>query len=135
MAGWRTGRPEDLAELLRRWPRLGAFVGAIGSQSATVEDWPADAPSWPTAERGAFERYIPRGAYADGHTWSAATRAYQADLIQVQIETLRRLKYAPAGGFCVMALTDAEPDGGFGLLDFDRIPKPAYDAVVAACRP
>ncbi|MEZ5412513.1 MAG: hypothetical protein R2761_31045 [Acidimicrobiales bacterium] len=133
--GWRTGRPEDLADLLRRWPRLAAFVGAIGSQSAAVEDWPPDAPAWATAERGAFERYIPRGAYADGQTWAAATRAYQADLIQVQIETLRRLKYAPAGGFCVMALFDAEPDGGFGLLDHDRIPKPAYDAVVEACRP
>ena len=113
----------------------GRLRGRHRLQSATVEDWPADAPSWPTAERGAFERYIPRGAYADGHTWSEATRAYQADLIQVQIETLRRLKYAPAGGFCVMALTDAEPDGGFGLLDFDRIPQAGLDAVVDACRP
>ena len=34
-----------------------------------------------------------------------------------------------------MALVDAEPEGGFGLLQTDRSPKPAYRAVTDSCRP
>lgn len=133
--GWRTGRGEDLAEIVRRWPRLGTFVSAIGAQSASIRDWGTDEPSWPTAERGAFDRYIPRGAYGDGQSWSLATRAYQAEVVRVQIETLRRLKYRPTGGFCVVSLFDAEEAGGFGVLDADRVPKPAYAILTDACRP
>ncbi len=133
--GWHAGRPEDLADLIRRWPRLGTFVSAIGSQSATVQNWAPDEPTWPTAERGAFDRYLPRGAYGDGESWALATQAYQAEVIRYQIETLRRLKYRPTGGFCVVALFDAEPAGGFGVLDHDRNPKPAYAVLTDACRP
>ncbi len=133
--GWRAGRPEDLAGLLRRWPRLGAFIGAIGAQSVAVDDWPSDAPTWPGAERGGFERYVPRGAYGDGVSWAEATRAYQADVLRIQIETVRRLKYQPTGGFCVVALFDTAADGGFGVLDLDRRPKPAFDVLTDCCRP
>jgi beta-mannosidase len=133
--GWRGGKPEDLAELVRRWPRLGTFVGAIGAQSATIRRWGPDEPTWATAERGSFQRYVPRGAYGDGVSWAAATQAYQADVIRTQIETLRRLKYNPTGGFCVVSLFDAEPSGGFGVLDAERNPKPAFTSLTDACRP
>lgn len=133
--GWHAGRPEDLPGLLRRWPRLATFMGGIGSQSATSVDWDDTEPSWPTAERGAFARYVPRRAYVDGISWAAATQAYQADIVRVHIETLRRLKYNPAGGFCIEALADVEPEGGFGVLDFERQPKPAHDVLIDACRP
>ncbi len=133
--GWRSGRPDDLADLIKRWPRLGTFVGAIGAQSATVKPWAPDEPTWETAERGSFDRYIPRGAYADGESWALATQAYQADVIRAQIETVRRLKYNPTGGFCVVSLFDAEVSGGFGVLDAGRHPKPAFDILTDACRP
>ncbi len=133
--GWHTGKHQDLAALLRRWPRLGRFLGGFGSQSMRVRDWPGTSPSHATAEEESFERYLPRSAYVDGASWARATRSYQADLIRSQIETIRRLKYQPSQGFCVMALVDAEPEGGFGLLQTDRSPKPAYRAVTDSCRP
>lgn len=133
--GWHAGGYEDLADVIRQWPRLGLFLGGFGSQSASIDDWPEDAPSWQTAMAGAFERYLPRRAYANGTSWAMATRAYQADLVRSQIETVRRLKYRPTGGFCLMALADAEESGGFGVLSHDRQPKPAYNALVDACRP
>ncbi len=133
--GWHAGNYEDLAEVIRRWPRLGLFLGGFGSQSAAVEEWDEDAPEWETAMAGAFERYLPRQAYANGPSWAMASRAYQADLIRSQIETVRRLKYRPTGGFCLMALADAEPSGGFGVLDHGRQPKPAYEALTDACDP
>lgn len=133
--GWHTGRAEDLASVIRRWPRLGTFIGAIGTQSAAIREWAMNAPDWPGSQRGAFARYVPRAAYSDGETWARAGRAYQAAVIRTQIETARRLKYNPTGGFCVVALFDQHADGGFGVLDADREAKPAFDAIVDACRP
>lgn len=133
--GWFTGSHTDLGEMIRRWPRLGRFLGGFGSQSVDVREWPEDAPNWPGAQKSSFARYLPRKAYGDGISWSHATRAYQADLLRHQIETVRRLKYSPTTGFCLMALVDAAPEGGFGLFDSQRRPKPALNAVADACRP
>ncbi len=133
--GWHAGSADDLPRTVRRWPRLGSFIGAIGSQSVRIDDWPANAPDWPGAQRSAFGRYLPRAAYADGEAWALATQAYQAALVRTQIEAARRLKYRPTGGFCVVSLFDVHPDGGFGLLEADREPKPAFDALIDACRP
>lgn len=133
--GWHNSTHNELAEVIQTWPRLGTFLGGFGAQTARVADWSEDAPTWPTAQVGAFESYQPRRAYSDGETWARATEMYQADLIRSQIETMRRLKYRPAGGFCLTSLFDAEPSGGFGILDHDRQAKPSYEAVVDACRP
>ncbi|MCP3992284.1 MAG: hypothetical protein GY724_24655 [Actinomycetia bacterium] len=131
--GWRAGRAEDLAELIRRWPRLGTFIGAIGSQS--IADDTTESADWAGAEQGSFARYLPQGAYPDQIRWADATRRYQADLIRTQVETARRLKYRPTGGFCVISLFDSDPAGGFGILDAARRAKPALNALVDACRP
>lgn len=133
--GWFTGSHTDLGEVLRRWPLLGRFLGGFGAQSVDIRDWPEDSPTWPGSQRSSFQRYLPRRAYGDGISWAHATRAYQADLLRHQIETLRRLKYAPTNGFCLMALVDATDEGGFGILDSQRRPKPALNAVADACRP
>ena len=133
--GWHNSLHGELSEVIRTWPRLGTFLGGFGAQTAQVADWPEDEPTWETAQAGAFENYQPRRAYSDGPTWARATQMYQADLIRSQIDTMRRLKYRPAGGFCLTSLFDAEPSGGFGILDHDRNPKPSYEAVVDACRP
>ncbi len=142
--GWRAGSARDLPIVLRRWPRLAAFLGGIGTQSANrpipvesafapVED--SDSTPWPTAEWGALMRSVPRAAYADDNAWMEATQTHQAEVLRTHIETLRRLKYQPAGGFCLSALRDPEPAGGFGILDVDRRPKACFEVVVDACRP
>ena len=143
--GWQVGRLDDLPELLRRWPRLATFPGGIGAQSVAAGHdrvdpdpdggHPPDGPTWATAEAPAFDRYLPREAYPDAEGWAEATRQYQADLLRFHIETLRRLKYRPTGGFCLVALADPEPAGGFGILDVGRHPKPAHEVVTDACRP
>ncbi len=133
--GWHNGTHSELPEVLHTWPRLATFLGGFGSQTVRVGEWDETEPTWQTAQRGAFEHYQPRRAYRDGEAWARATQMYQADLIRSQIGTMRRLKYRPAGGFCLTALFDAEPDGGFGILDHDRRPKPSFEAVVDACRP
>jgi beta-mannosidase len=133
--GWHNGTHDELPDVLHNWPRLASFLGGFGAQTVRVADWSEDEPTWTTAQRRGFERYQPRRAYPDGETWARATQMYQADLIRSHIGTMRRLKYRPAGGFCLTSLFDAEPDGGFGILDHERRPKPSFESVVDACRP
>ncbi len=133
--GWRAGLASDFADAVTSWPRLGAFPGGIGSQSVAVAPWGRDEPRWITAERPSFDHYLPRADHDDGSEWAEATRRYQADLLECHIDTLRRLKYSPTGGFCLFALADIEPEGGFGIVDVDRRPKPAWHRVKAACSP
>jgi len=68
----------------------------------------------------------------------------QPEVVKTTIETLRRLKYRPTGGFLLHVLADAgDVDGaaaadtgaGFGVLDVLRRPKPGWWALVEACRP
>lgn len=133
--GWRAGMASDFADAVASWPRLGAFPGGIGSQSVSIHPWEADEPRWASAERRSFDHYLPRSEHADGESWAVATRRYQADLLECHVDILRRLKYSPTGGFCLFALVDVEPEGGFGIVDIDRRPKLAWYRVKAACAP
>jgi beta-mannosidase len=56
-------------------------------------------------------------------------------LLKYHIETLRKLKYRPTGGFCLFALNDSVAGQGWGILDHMRAPRLAYHAVTEACRP
>ncbi len=105
--GLHGGRAADLAATLARVPAMGRFVSAFGTPAA--DDQP--------------------------------------EVVKTTIETLRRLKYRPTGGFMLHALADVgaahdaeteaatEPEGGFGVLDGLRRPKPGWWALQEACRP
>ena len=103
--GWRYGSAGDLARVLRWWPRLGRFVSAFGLAAGPDE----------------------------------TSREQQADLVKRQVETLRRLRYAPTGGFAQHFLADAfapaDADGSAAVLDHERRPAPAFEALLDACRP
>ncbi|MEZ5245968.1 MAG: hypothetical protein R2707_12790 [Acidimicrobiales bacterium] len=144
--GWADGRAADLAGAVARLPRMGRFVTAFGAASVnpdaavlTDDRWPAIDWERLGAETGARTQALqhlvsPRGV-RDGAAWAALTRIAQAEVVKTSIELLRRLKYRPTGGFAQFYLADTSPTGGFGVLDHDRRPKPAWQAMVDACRP
>jgi beta-mannosidase len=72
-------------------------------------------------------------AFPTFDAWKRASQEYQASLLRYQIETLRRLKYRPTGGFCVFLLADAQPAVSWAILDHERVPKAAYRQVTASC--
>jgi beta-mannosidase len=149
--GWQHGTIRDLDGFAATMPRMVRFVSEFGAQSAPAaaeflrpEQWPnLDWPNldWPALvahhglDLGAMERHVPPAEYATFDDWREATQQHQAMLLRHQIETLRRLKYRPTGGFCFLSLNDAGPSIGWGVLDHERRPKLAYQAVVDACRP
>src|SRR5690606_7237130 len=55
--------------------------------------------------------------------------------IKHHVETLRRLKYRPTGGFAQFFLADALPAVTWSVLDHERRPKLGYAALRDACRP
>ncbi len=144
--GWYHGRFDDLAGILARFPVLGRFVSEFGAQAVPdnagfmhPEQWPN--LDWDELEahyclqRAIFDQRVPPDRYRTFDGWRAASQRYQAELLRYHIETLRRLKYRPTGGFCVFLLADSQPAVTWSILDHLRSPKAGYRAVTDACAP
>jgi beta-mannosidase len=148
--GWHRGVATDLAAFAKRMPRMVRFVSDFGADSV-----PFTAPylddqlrryEWPDLDwdllaerhgydRAAFEARLPPASQPDAATWREATQLYQGHVLKVQIETLRRLKYRPTGGFAFSRLADPAPLVSAAIVDHARVPKHARDVVHAACAP
>ena len=148
--GWRSGEARDLANRARRLPRSVRFVSEFGADSV-----PTNAPfideqltrrRWPDldwddlANRFGYQRQLmeslfPPAEHSTFEAWRDVTQLYQSHVLKVQIETLRRLKYRPTGGFCFSSLADPSPNISSSVLDHTRTPKDAYETVFDACRP
>jgi beta-mannosidase len=144
--GWYHGEERDLPAWLAAWPRLARFVSEFGAQAVPASDDFMESDRWPdldwdrlwrrhALQRFAFDRYVPPADYDSYESWRAATQQYQATVIKHHIETLRRLKYRPTGGFCQFDFADAWPAVTWSVLDHRRVPKPGYQALRDACRP
>ncbi len=144
--GWGRGDERDLSGFAAALPRMVRFVGSFGSQSVPDDatEW-VDTSAWPdldwptlAARYGAdieqFEHYLPSPGHASFEQWARYTQRYQATLLRHHIETLRRLKYRPTGGFCLSSLADAAPRISSAVLDHERRPKLAFASITDACR-
>jgi beta-mannosidase len=148
--GWRHGEAEDLADFAARLPRMVRFVSEFGSDSPPADaafiDEQLSSYEWPSLDwdrvqaetgyqRTVTERSFPPTEFDGYDEWRDTLQYYQAHVLKVQIETLRRLKYRPTGGFCFSSLNDSAPAISSSILDHERRPKAAYAAVAAACVP
>lgn len=144
--GWYHGHMAELAWGLRRWPRLARFVSEFGAQAVPETDEFMEAERWPdldwerlgrrhNLQRAVFERFVPPDEFQTFGAWREATQEYQAALVQLQVEDLRRVKYRPGGGFLHFCLADGHPAVTWSVLDHQRMPKRAYAALRDACRP
>lgn len=144
--GWYHGDERDLPGFLAAMPRLGRFVSEFGAQAVpdttkflAPERWPD--LDWDglrrthAMQKTLFDRLVPPAVFATFDEWRLATQRYQAQLVKHHIETLRRLKYQPTGGFAQYCFTDGYPAVSFSVLDYDRAAKAGYHALVDACRP
>lgn len=144
--GWYHGDERDLPRLLRWWPRLARFVTEFGAQAVPDDASFLEPERWPDLDWGRarhthslqkefFDRHVPPAEYESFESWREATQAYQAELIRHHIQTLRRLKYRPCGGFAQFCFGDGYPSVTWSVLDHERRPKAGYTALVDACRP
>ncbi|MCY4068702.1 MAG: hypothetical protein OXE79_06335 [Acidimicrobiaceae bacterium] len=116
-------------------------------ESTTSELWPERRSSQANGLAATLARLPAMGRFVSAFGTPAADE--QPRIIQATVETLRRLKYSPTGGFMLHALADAPPAAdsrtgevvlppdreGFGVLDGLRRPKPGWRALVEACKP
>jgi beta-mannosidase len=144
--GWYHGDERDLPGFAATFPRMVRFVSEFGAQAVPSTTDFIDSSAWPIMDwdaieqryglqRTVLERFVPSSSYPTFDAWRDATQRYQADLLTHQIQTLRRLKYHPTGGFALFMLNDASPAVSWSILDHERRPKLANDAVTEACRP
>jgi beta-mannosidase len=144
--GWYHGEVRDLEQLAARIPRLFRFLSEFGAQAVPDTADFIDVALWPDldwemlAERHGLQKWVfddrvPPEQFATFDEWRRATQVYQAELLRYHIETLRRLKYRPAGGFALFSFNDPAPVVSWSVLDHERVPKLAYGAVQRACTP
>ena len=65
---------------------------------------------------------VPPADHPTFDSWRTATQRNQATILRHHIETLRRLKYRPSGGFCFSWLADPSPMISASVLDDERRP-------------
>jgi beta-mannosidase len=144
--GWYHGQERDLPAALARFPVVARFVSEFGAQAVPSaaefmhpERWPdldwAELEAHFSLQGAIFNERVPPSESPSFEDWRTATQTYQATLLRHHIETLRRLKYRPTGGFCLFLLADAQPAVSWSILDHQRRPKAGYHAVTAACAP
>ena len=128
-AGWTA-----CAGALRAMPRLARFVTEFGAQAVPdsadfmhPERWPDldwdDLFEHHACQKRYFDQHVPPALFDSFAAWRDATQHYQAALIQLQIEDLRRLKHDPTGGFCHFCFADGHPSVTWSVLDHARKPK------------
>ena len=144
--GWYNGDERDFARFCARIPRMARFVSEFGAQAVPADAEFLDPEKWPdldwehvgrkhALQKAMFDRYVPPEDYASFDAWRRATQVYQSTVIKHHIETLRRLKYRPTGGFAHFMFADAYPGVTWSVLGHDRQPKAGFQALVDACRP
>ena len=144
--GWLYGTERDFARLLAAVPSLSRFVSEFGAQAVPSSAAFMQPDRWPTLDwahlethhslqLANFDKHVPPGSHATFDAWTEATQAYQATILRHHIETLRRLKYRPTGGFCYAGFADGHPAVTWSVLDDQRNPKAGFDALVASCAP
>lgn len=135
--GWFSGEASELAEYAAALPRFVRFVSDMGAQAlpARLEYNLDELIDVFGAEPDALQAVIPATAFSDAATWVAQMRSHQANVLKTTIETLRVLKYQPVGGFCAGLWKGAGPGLSRALVDHDRTPRPALDAVRVALQP
>jgi beta-mannosidase len=144
--GWYHGEERDFPRFCAAFPRMARFVTEFGAQAVPTNAEFMEPDRWPdldwerlahthALQKAMFDRYVPPAEFETFARWQAATQRYQADVIRFHIETLRRLKYRPTGGFCQFSFGDGHPAVTWTVLDHQRQPKLGYDALAAACAP
>ena len=144
--GWYHGDERDLPVLARAVPRMVRFVSEFGAQAVPATADFCEPERWPdldwdrlaethALQKAIFDRHVPPADYGSFAEWQAATQTYQATVVRRHIETLRRLKYSPTGGFAQFAFADSAPSVSWAVLGHDRKPKAGYFALQAACAP
>ncbi len=144
--GWYHGDVRDVGRLAKRVPRLVRFMSEFGAQAVPTSSDFIDTTRWPDLDwdhlelhhglqKWVFDDRVPPSEFASFDEWKAATQVYQAELLRHHIELLRRLKYRPAGGFCMFALNDPAPVVSWSVLDHLRVPKLGWRALQDSCAP
>ena len=144
--GWYWGEERDLPKLCATLPRLVRFVSEFGAQAVPDDAAFCEPTRWPDLDweslgehhclqKPGLDRYVPPSQHPTFDEWRVATQQYQATLIKHHVETLRRIKYRPTGGFAQFLFADCMPAVTWSVLGHDRVPKRGYDALAAACQP
>jgi beta-mannosidase len=149
--GWYTrvyGALNVWERLVQRLPANIRFVTEFGAQSfpnreSCLKFMPSDPHQvdWDTmTERhqfqpGVLESNLPWREISELDELIQLTQSYQVAINRFYIDRLRYHKYRPTGGIVAFMFQDPNPAISFSIVDYWRVPKPAYAALKMAFSP
>ncbi len=144
--GWHSGDTDDLDRLARTVPRAVRFVQITPSPSLPVDHAPFGETTWPhiditsaiadgNVDVELLQDRLPPDVFDNADDWIRATHNHHGQLIRDQIETLRRIKYRPSGGYCIAQLGDLRLGMSPSIVDSSGTRKPAFAVLHAANAP
>jgi beta-mannosidase len=144
--GWYHGNERQFPKAMAAFPRLARFVTEFGAQAVPNDAAFMEPERWPdldwshlaarhSLQKRGFDTYVPPVDHPTFESWRTATQTYQAEVVRHHVETLRRLKYRPTGGFAQFCFADSYPSVTWSVLDAERNPKAGYRALADACAP
>jgi beta-mannosidase len=144
--GWYYGSVADVAAA-----KTEPFITEYGAQAlpglaSLRETFPGDTlfPQSPEQwEAWRFHDFQPEPTFAPGRVERGGTvddfvessQAYQAQLVRYATESFRRRKWRGTTGIYQFMLVEDWPSVTWAVVDYDRRPKPGYDALREAMQP
>ena len=144
--GWYSGSWRDYAK-----PTALPLVSEFGAQALPDRStlarflpawalWPTTDKAWELWRYHNFQKRetfdiagVKKGKNLEAFIDNSQT--YQADLIQLAVESYRRQRFAPVTGIFQFMFVEGWPSINWGVVDYLRNPKPGYAALKLAYQP
>ncbi len=144
--GWYSGNWRDYAK-----PTTIPLISEFGAQALpqrstlsrflpTEALWPETEEAWALWGYHNFQRHemfdiagVSKGENLDAFIQN--TQTYQAQLIQLAVESYRRQRFAPVTGIFQFMFVEGWPSINWGIVDYLRTPKKGYEALKQAYQP
>jgi beta-mannosidase len=144
--GWYFGDWKDFSK-----PTKEAWISEFGAQALPSfsslrkifnddELWPDNDKEW---EKWAYHNFQKHETFdlakvtqgKNINEFIQNTQTYQSKLTKLAAESYRRQRYSPVTGIFQFMFVEDWPSINWGIVDYWRIPKPAYDALAIAYQP
>ena len=141
--GWYFGDLEAIAEIPEHHFPLVTEFGAqslprLETLATFIPEGAENAIPWASLSARCAQPFLLQKHFPDAKNLEELieqSQAYQAELVRHHVEFIRARKDAPNHGLHLFAFNDCWPSVTWSVVEYDRVPKPAFHALSKAMEP